>query len=140
KGAPATLELTACGDDGARIPVTVAMRPLDGGLLEVAIRSGAGQRSLALELERAQREDLDTGLLNRAAFIGEITDRADATLVLARIDEFARVVEQMGVLGSDAVAVQLATLVRERLTDKMIGGRLEGTLLGLLLPAMDDDA
>ncbi len=141
KGAAATLELTARGEGEAAVPVSVALRPLgDRGLLEIAIRSGAGQRTLALELERAQREDRDTGLLNRAAFIDAITQRPDDTLVLARIDDFARLVEQMGVLGSDSVAVQFAKFIRGRLDAKSVGGRLEGTLLGLLLPAQDKDA
>ena len=141
KGARATLELTARGDGDTRVPVTVDLRRLgDTGLLEVAIRSGAGQRTLARELERAQREDRDTGLLNRAAFIDEIRTRADDTLVLARIDDFARVVEQMGVLGSDSVAVQFAALVHGRLPEHATAGRLEGTLLGLLLPGMSADA
>ena len=124
KGARATLELTARGDGDARVPVTVGLRPLaDRGLLEVAIRSGAGQRTLARELERAQREDRDTGLLNRAAFIDEIRAHEDDTLVLARIDDFARVVEQMGVLGSDSVAVHFAKLVEGRLPDRAGIGR-----------------
>ncbi|MEX0900610.1 MAG: EAL domain-containing protein [Gammaproteobacteria bacterium] len=141
KGSATTLELTARGEGQTSVPVSVALRPLgDRGLLEIAIRSGAGQRTLALELERAQREDRDTGLLNRAAFIEAITHRPNDTLVLARIDDFARLVEQMGVLGSDSVAVQFAKFVRSRLDTGCLGGRLEGTLLGLLLPAQDKDA
>src|SRR5690606_8686678 len=124
-----TLELTARGDGGTPVPVTVAIRPLESGVLEIAIRSGAGQRALAEELGRAQREDPDTGLLNRAAFVEEFKQRPTATVVLTRIDDFARIVEQMGVFGSDAVAVQFARLVRERAAPDQVVGRLDGTLI-----------
>lgn len=131
-----TLELVAAGAGGVDVPVAVDLRPVPGnaeGVLEVAIRSGRGQRTLAEELERAQREDPDTGLLNRNAFVDLLTSRAERALVLARIDNFARVVEQMGVMGSDAVAIQFASLVRTQCPDDADAGRIEGTMLGITL-------
>lgn len=136
--APTELDLVAAGTDDVAVPVTIVLRPLavdTPGRFEIAIRSGKGQRTLAEELERARREDRDTGMLNRDAFLETFQAKLDATLVLVRIDHFARVVEQMGVLGSNEVAVQFAQMLRRHMNPGLIAGRIEGTLFGILMPS-----
>lgn len=52
--------------------------------------------------------------------------RPARTMALVRIEHFARIVEQMGVIGSNAVSVQFAKLLRQSLlkgTVDMVGKR-----------------
>lgn len=136
KGTIEALELVAVGSDGLTLPVGVAVRTVRaaaGDLMEIAIRSGRGQRTLVEELERAQRLDAETGFLNRNAFVDELQRHPDDTLVLVRIDQFARVVEQMGALGSDVVAVQFAKLLHGHAGGTVVAGRLEGSMFALLM-------
>lgn len=140
-GDPKAVELVAKGDGDVDVPVKVALRAIPGDAngqqIEIAIRSGMGQRTLAEELDRAQREDRDTGMLNRDAFVEQLSANPDVTLVMVRIDHFAKVVEQMGVLGSNAVAVQFAQLLRRFMNTGVVAGRVEGTLFGILMPEAD---
>lgn len=143
KGSAESMELVAVGSDGMLLPVGVSVRivhAVAGDLIEIAIRSGRGQRTLAEELERAQRLDAETGLLNRNAFLEELPQHPEDTLILVRIDQFARVVEQMGVIGSDSVAVQFAKLMHGRATGGAVAGRLEGSMFSLLMRAGRDGA
>lgn len=137
------IDVNAKSGDGARISVSLAVRVLqDGGSghLELAIRSGRGQRTMAEELERARRQDVETGLLNRNAFIETLGSAASRSLILIRIDQFARIVEQMGVMGSNDVAIQFARLVTAKLPKGAVAGRIDGTMLGVTLPESADEA
>lgn len=137
-----SLDIVANGANESRIPVSLAVRVVqdgNGGHIELAIRSGRGQRTLAEELERARRQDVDTGLLNRNAFIGTLGSAATRSLVLVRIDQFARVVEQMGVMGSNDVAVQFARLVTAGLPEGAVAGRIDGAMFGVTLPESGTD-
>ncbi len=132
-----SVELTAVDNGGKKLPVTVAVRPMRDGIMELAIRAGRDQRQMAEEIERMQREDPETGLLNRAAFSEQAQRNADRSLVLARIDHFARVIEQMGVMGSNAVAVQFGERLKKHLQPGAKAGRIEGSLFGVILPQAD---
>lgn len=138
------VELVARGEGDVDVPVKAALRKVSGDSpgqqVEIAIRSGIGQRTLAEQLDRERREDRDTGMLNRDAFVEELETGLDGTLVMVRIDHFAKVVEQMGVLGSNAVAVQFAQLLRRNLGTGFVVGRIEGTLFGVLMPDADREA
>lgn len=135
-----SIELTALEPSGKKIPVTVAVRRMRDGITEFAIRAGRDQRHMAEEIKRMQREDSETGLLNRTAFSDQAQQNADRTVVLARIDHFARVIEKMGVIGSNVVAVQFAERLKERLPSGSKAGRMEGSLFGVILPSADKDS
>lgn len=143
KHADTDLEAVALTEDGA-IPVTLAMRRSDGGrdgpLLELAVRNRGGKRASLAELTLARRLDPETGLPARGSLLAILADRPQASLLVVRVDHFSRIVDRVGIGGSDAALRQLADILRDRLPGGGFAARIEGTAFGVLIEGEDHDA
>lgn len=91
-------------------------------------------------LEQAVAKDPSTGFLHRHHFLEQLTARIarppDAgirVLAYLRPDHFARVQDDVGLIGTEALIMRLADILRELSQQADIYGRFGGTMLTVLL-------
>ena len=117
-------------------------RPLDGlrrGLIDVftsSIAVGLDNVALMTDLHRAAFYDPLTGLPNRTRLIELIDDslqtRADATLCLVDIDQFAETNDALGHQFGDALLGAVAQRLRHQLDARLALARIGGDIFCLL--------
>jgi diguanylate cyclase (GGDEF)-like protein len=117
-------------------------RPLDGlrrGLIDVftsSIAVGLDNVALMTALHRAAFYDGLTSLPNRTRLVELVDDslqsRADATLCLVDIDQFAETNDALGHQFGDALLVAVAQRLRARLDARLVLARIGGDIFCLL--------
>lgn len=98
--------------------------------------------SQATKLERGAAFDTLTGLYNRQAILGKLSElaslanchRDDFSLILLDIDHFKNVNELHGQLTGDQVLVKIAALIRNSTRNTDIPGRYGGEEFIIILP------
>ncbi len=97
------------------------------------------------EFERRSRMDLDTGLLNKAAFEAEVkeyltnkTKDSRNLLMMIDIDNFKLVNDTYGHMHGDSVISKLAEMIREYFAREGICGRFGGDEFVVFLPEIDN--
>ncbi len=87
---------------------------------QIIFRQQTGSTELAEQLDALKRQDLVTGLYNRQHFLGEL-DRAvaaavggkvDQSLLYIEIDNYRKVLDQIGVSGADLLLGDVASLLK----------------------------
>ena len=98
------------------------------------------ERRIAEELRDAARRDPSTGLLCRGPLLEEIAARLATPLpggvryfVLMRLDKFASIERDVGVIASEQFVIESANLLKEQLNPKDIVGRFGGVSFLILL-------
>jgi diguanylate cyclase (GGDEF)-like protein len=97
-------------------------------------------RQLAHELEVAVQSDPGTGLLTRRHLLAALEERLEVPvaggvryLACVRLDKFAAIERDLGILASEQLLISFANIVRSQLGPHDIAGHLGGTTLMLLL-------
>lgn len=125
---PEKLNLKAQRPDGGTFD---AMMELSEASIEgepatqIIFRQQTVGAEIAEQLEELKRQDLVTGLANRQHFLGELekaaaaanSGRIDQSIVYIEIDNYRKVLDQVGVGGADLLLGDVAQLLRE-LTDR----------------------
>jgi multidomain signaling protein FimX len=139
-----TLKLDAQLADGSTLGVeTVLSRGEHDGEPCVQLIVPARQhdeRRIAEELHDAARRDPSTGLLLRGPLLEQLAARLATPLpggvrylALMRLDKFASIERDVGVLASEQLVIDSANLLKEQLNPKDIAGRFGGVSFLALL-------
>lgn len=98
------------------------------------------ERRIAEELHDAARRDPSTGLLCRGPLLEQLAARLATPLpggvrylVLMRLDKFASIERDVGVIASEQFVIESANLLKEQLNPKDIAGRFGGVSFLILL-------
>ncbi|GMU44182.1 MAG: EAL domain-containing protein [Xanthomonadales bacterium] len=131
---PEKLNLKAQRPDGGTFD---AMMELSEASIEgepatqIIFRQQTVGAEVAEQLEELKRQDLVTGLYNRQHFIGEIdkavgnanSGRIDQAVVYVEIDNYRKVLDQVGVGGADLLLGDVASLLKELATSQDVLAR-----------------
>lgn len=139
-----TLKAGAILGDGSVVPLELALAlgEFEGepGVRLIVAAQKRDDRQLARELEAAVRTDPGTGLLTRRHLLEALQERLEQPvaggvryLACVRLDKFAATERDVGVLGSEALLIAFANIVRTLIGPHDIAGHFAGTSLMLLL-------
>ncbi len=133
-----------------RLRMDISAAAIDGEpciqLLMPAVNQTSGEaEKLEQEINKLNRTDLATGLMNRihfssrledAVLTGETATRDDRTdgLLHIQLDDAAKARERFGATGHDRIMGQLAALLRADLEEDCLAGRISETALIAYLP------
>ena len=109
------------------------------------VRMVLDHEAIRRELSSRARHDPLTGLLNRAAFMEDVTrhasrldyDRSHGTLIVAGMDSLQAVNDRLGHEEGDATLVRTAALMRRIVRPADLLGRLEGDRFGIWMNGAD---
>lgn len=144
KKPPSQLEVRCRHQDGSSIECFMEFSPasIDGEPCnQIVLRQQQADPALAKELADLRTQDMITGLFNRQHFNQEL-DRAvkdaidgetDAYLLIAQIDEFRGVLDQVGIGNTDLILRDAAQLMRGLLTENDIPARLADQTFAILV-------
>jgi diguanylate cyclase (GGDEF)-like protein/PAS domain S-box-containing protein len=139
-----TLKAGAILGDGSVVPLelTLAVGEYDG---EPSVRlivpaRKRDDRQLAQELEIAVQSDPGTGLLTRRHLLSALQDRLEVPvaggvryLVSVKLDKFAAIEREVGILASEQLLIGFANIVRSLIGPHDIAGHFGGTALMVLI-------
>ncbi len=138
------LPVVAYGKDESEVPLELRLKrvTVDGDPGVRVIVPGDRQPEQAPEdlLEQAVAKDPSTGFYQRHYFLERLTGRMATqqeggirALAYLRPDHFARVQSDVGLLGTEALLMRLAELLRELTQPGDLYGRFGGTMFTVLL-------
>jgi len=138
------LPVVAYGRDEAEVPLELRLKrvTVDGDPGVRVIVPGDRQPEQAPEelLEQAVAKDPSTGFFQRHYFLERLTGRMASqqeggirALAYIRPDHFARVQSDVGLLGTEALLMRLAELLRELMQPGDLYGRFGGTMFTVLV-------
>ncbi|MBL8201802.1 MAG: EAL domain-containing protein [Chromatiales bacterium] len=138
------LPVVAYGKDESEVPLELRLKrvTVDGEPGVRVIVPGDRQPEQAPEdlLEQAVAKDPSTGFYQRHYFLERLTGRMASqqeggirALAYIRPDHFARVQSDVGLLGTEALLMRLAELLRELMQPGDLYGRFGGTMFTVLL-------
>lgn len=138
------LPVVAYGKDESEVPLELRLKrvTVDGDPGVRVIVPGDRQPEQAPEdlLEQAVAKDPSTGFYQRHYFLERLTGRMASqqeggirALAYIRPDHFARVQSDVGLLGTEALLMRLAELLRELTQPGDLYGRFGGTMFTVLL-------
>ncbi len=115
---------------------------------QIIFRQPASNPEAEKELEILKRQDLVTGLLNRPAFLEELNRAASAAMggkvdqvaVYLEIDDYRKVLDQVGVGGADILLGDAAQLLKAALGEADIAARFADHTFTLILSGRPHDA
>jgi multidomain signaling protein FimX len=141
-----TLKVDAILGDGTRrsVEVVLALGEHEGEpSIRLVLPSRAKQQDdakLAQQLANAVRTDATTGFLHRRDLIEALTTRLESAspggmrcVALVKLDKFATIERDVGIVGSDEVLTEFAKLLKGTLHTKEIVGRFGGVRFLVLL-------
>jgi diguanylate cyclase (GGDEF)-like protein/PAS domain S-box-containing protein len=148
-----TLKVNAILGDGTRRPVEVvlALGEHEGEpSIRLVLPSKSKQQDdtkLAQELSNVVRSDATTGFLHRRELIEALNHRLESaapggmrSIALVKLDKFATIERDVGVVGSEEVLAEFAKLLKGMLHTKEIVGRFGGVrFLALLERGNEND-
>ncbi len=138
------LPVVAYGKDESEVPLELRLKrvTVDGDPAVRVIVPGDRQPEQAPEdlLEQAVAKDPSTGFYQRHYFLERLTNRMASqqeggirALAYIRPDHFARVQSDVGLLGTEALLMRLAELLRELMQPGDLYGRFGGTMFTVLV-------
>jgi multidomain signaling protein FimX len=138
------LPVVAYGKDESEVPLELRLKrvTVDGDPGVRVIVPGDRQPEQAPEdlLEQAVAKDPSTGFYQRHYFLERLTGRMASqqeggirALAYIRPDHFARVQSDVGLLGTEALLMRLAELLRELMQPGDLYGRFGGTMFTVLV-------
>jgi diguanylate cyclase (GGDEF)-like protein/PAS domain S-box-containing protein len=138
------LPVVAYGKDESEVPLELRLKrvTVDGEPAVRVIVPGDRQPEQAPEemLEQAVARDPSTGFYLRHYFLEQLTGRMTRqqeggirALAYIRPDHFARVQSDVGLLGTEALLMRLAEILRELMQPGDLYGRFGGTMFTVLL-------
>jgi diguanylate cyclase (GGDEF)-like protein/PAS domain S-box-containing protein len=138
------LKVNAILGDGTRRPVEVvlALGEHEGepSIRLVLPRQTRDETKLAQQLSDAVRSDATTGLLHRRDLLEALRTRLESTapggvrsITLIKLDKFATIERDVGVVASDEVLTEFAKVLKETLHPKEVVGRFGGVRFLALL-------
>lgn len=138
------LPVVAYGKDESEVPLELRLKrvTVDGDPGVRVIVPGDRQPEQAPEdlLEQAVAKDPSTGFYQRHYFLDQLTSRMAnqqeggiRALAYIRPDHFARVQADVGLLGTEALLMRLAELLRELMQPGDLYGRFGGTMFTVLV-------
>lgn len=138
------LPVVAYGKDESEVPLELRLKrvTVDGDPGVRVIVPGDRQPEQAPEdlLEQAVAKDPSTGFYQRHYFLERLTGRMASqqeggirALAYIRPDHFARVQSDVGLLGTEALLMRLAELLREFMQPGDLYGRFGGTMFTVLV-------
>ncbi len=140
------IELVIAGVDGEtrNVVMEFSAASWDGEpCTQVLIREQASSADLEAQLAAMGRQDVLTGLYNRAAFIEELEHSISASLdsetgaqsglLYLQPDNVEAIRENLGVSALDQVMADLARIVRTQIGDGHVAGRYSDHVLAVLL-------
>jgi diguanylate cyclase (GGDEF)-like protein/PAS domain S-box-containing protein len=138
------LPVVAYGKDESEVPLELRLKrvTVDGEPGVRVIVPGDRQPEQAPEdlLEQAVAKDPSTGFYQRHYFLDRLTGRMASqqdggirAIAYIRPDHFARVQSDVGLLGTEALLMRLAELLRELMQPGDLYGRFGGTMFTVLL-------
>ncbi len=139
-----TLDIKALRNDGAEFPLSINLdnAEFDG---EPAVRMLVSPEPATEQLpermiEQAIQRDPTTGFYNRTHFMNSVDGRLQQAptggvraIAYIRPDRFSRALDDIGLMGTEAVITQLAQLLREFTQPSDIYGRFGGTMFCIML-------
>jgi diguanylate cyclase (GGDEF)-like protein/PAS domain S-box-containing protein len=139
-----TLKVNAILGDGSRLPVEVVLALGEHeGEPSIRLVLPSKQRDdtkLAQELSNVVRSDATTGLLHRRDLIEELNARLESAspggmrcIALVKLDKFATIERDVGVIASEEVLAEFAKVLKESLHPKEVVGRFGGVRFLALL-------
>jgi multidomain signaling protein FimX len=139
-----TLKVNAILGDGTRLPVEVvlALGEHEGepSIRLVLPRQTRDDTKLAEQLSDVVRSDATTGLLHRRELIEALMARLESAaaggmrcIALIKLDKFATIERDVGVVGSEEALAEFAKVLKETLHSKEVVGRFGGVRFLALL-------
>lgn len=113
---------------------------------QILIRQSLDTSELEEQINLLSRLDPLTGLLNRPAFIEEFekaiinVSKKDKHYALMHIgiDDFKGIQDKVGLVGSDQVIAEIATVIKDQLGNEDLAGRYEGSKYLVLIPSSSE--
>lgn len=142
--ADSPLRVSTVRGDGSELPLTLTLERVtvegDPAVRVVVPTERPAERTPEELLEQAVSKDPSTGFYNRHYFLerlGERLARMPAggirAMAYIRPDHFARVQADVGVLGTEALLMRMADLLRDLMQPGDLYGRFGGTLFTVLV-------
>ena len=128
------LELQGLKPDGSTFPARMTFAPAtyEGEpCTQILIRRQTSEAELEKKLKYLSKQDLLTGLFNRQYFLEELEEEVNAVLgggspgavLCIEVDNFKAVKESVGIAGSDLVLSDVATLIRQAVSEEDVPAR-----------------
>lgn len=138
------LEIRGINADSDEFPLAVTLENIthEGDpAIRMLVPADSGEEELPERMiEQALQRDPATGFFNRAHFINTVTKRLEKApsggvraIAYVRPDRFSRSVDEVGLLGTEAIIVQFGQLLRDFTQPEDIFGRFGGTIFTVLL-------
>lgn len=140
----ASLKMTGRHVDGSNVPVEISLERVtiegDPAVRVIVASEQAVDSTPEQLLEQALFKDPVTGFYHRHCFIDKVEERLQKRLsggiraiVYMRPDNFARVHDDIGMLGTEKLLTQLAELLKDFMQPPDLYGRFGGTMFIALL-------
>lgn len=112
---------------------------------QIIIRNQAQSKELEKQLNVLSKQDLLTGLFNHTYFIEQadkmisraVDGQAKGSLIYIMLDKYEDIKNNIGISGRDHVLTDIATLLKEKLSNLGLLARFEGAVFTLLLNNAD---
>ncbi len=112
---------------------------------QIIIRDQTNAEELERQLHLLSRRDGVTGLYNRQHFLKTLEESLTAAgegkgqwaLLQLSLDNFAKIKDQVGVISSDQVITDIASVLSDNCGERDVLARLEGAVYGILTPLAD---
>ena len=112
---------------------------------QIIIRDQAQSKELEKQLNVLSKQDLLTGLYNHTYFIEQadkmvsraVDGQAKGSLLYIMLDKYEEIKSDIGISGRDHLLTDIATLLKEKLTNLGLLARFEGAVFTLLLNNAD---
>jgi len=148
-----TLKVTGIKDDESEFQMQMEFQPASMAgedCLQIIIRNDAinqkTQEKLQQKLDILNTQCQETGLYNRRYFLSQLestieqADSKNAYLLFITLDNFQSIRNKLGVLNSDHVIVDIATLLKKQTIDKdVLLARFESYRFGAIIKTDDEN-
>lgn len=112
---------------------------------QIIIRDQAQSKELEKQLNVLSKQDLLTGLYNHTYFIEQadkmisraVEGQAKGSLLYIMLDGYEEIKSNVGISGRDLVLTDIATLLKEKISNLGLLARFEGAVFTLLLNSAD---
>jgi diguanylate cyclase (GGDEF)-like protein/PAS domain S-box-containing protein len=148
---PERLDLEAVRADGSSFQAIMELSEasVEGEpATQIIFRQPATNPEAERELEILKRQDLVTGLLNRPAFLEELNKatsaamggKVDQVVVYMEIDDYRKVLDQIGVGGADILLGDAAQVLKQALGANDIAARFADHTFAVILAGRSHEA
>jgi len=151
KWADSKLNIKGIKEDGSEVILSLSLENVahDG---EPAVRilvapEQAKDLMPEIMIQQAIQRDQETGFFNRNHFLNTVGKRLEQApaggvraIAYVRPDKFSKAIDDIGLVGTEAIITQLAQILREFIQPSDIYGRFGGTMFSIMLErgTMDD--